>query len=303
MRELTIVVADLPADFSLGKFPISKKLLNSASITATDSNLFQLFGIANHPFAAVSALALGLPAQQGYWLRADPVTLQTGLSQVHLIGNAHLQLDDTEVTELVNELNQFLESDHLRLFAPQKTAWYLQSIADPEINTFPLAEVIGKAIYDYLPQGKKGNYWRTLLTEIQMLLHQSPVNQQRKNRGEPLISSVWLWGNGKLPEKTEVSRWQKVFAADVLMQGLAMLTNTSYLPAHDFNACFAAMQQPGEYLLSINFLADQFEMQWFAPLLKKLQARQLAKVILILDGKKYVIDSAKMRKWWQWGVK
>lgn len=166
-----------------------------------------------------NALTLGLPSTSDWWLRADPVIFQTDLSQVYLLGNSDLQLSDDEVHAFINELNQFLAPDNLQLFALQKNMWYLQSHKNPEITTFPLSVVIGKNIYDYLPQGKNSAYWRTLLTEIQMLLHQSPVNLKRKQQGKPVISGIWLWNEDKLPE----SFWKKVFSNNVLMQSLKKL--------------------------------------------------------------------------------
>ena len=37
---------------------------------------------------------------------------------------------------------------------------------------------------------------RALVNELQMLLHEHPVNEQRAAHGQPTVNSVWLWGAG-----------------------------------------------------------------------------------------------------------
>ena len=38
---------------------------------------------------------------------------------------------------------------------------------------------------------------RRLMTELQMLLHEHPVNEARAARGVPTVNAVWLWGGGE----------------------------------------------------------------------------------------------------------
>ena len=40
---------------------------------------------------------------------------------------------------------------------------------------------------------------RMLLNEVQVLLHQHPLNAARQTRGLPPVNSVWFWGAGRLP--------------------------------------------------------------------------------------------------------
>jgi hypothetical protein len=41
--------------------------------------------------------------------------------------------------------------------------------------------------------------FRSQLNELQMLLHEHPVNQTREARGELPVNSLWLWGGGQQP--------------------------------------------------------------------------------------------------------
>jgi hypothetical protein len=71
-----------------------------------------------------------------------------------------------------------------------------------------------------LPQGAEGRRWRAVLTEIQVLLHQHPLNAERRTRGLPPVNSLWLWGGGRLPARVS-SAFNGVAGDDLLLQALA----------------------------------------------------------------------------------
>ena len=51
-----------------------------------------------------------------------------------------------------------------------------------------------------LPGGRDAVRVRALVNELQMLLHEHPVNERRAARGLPAVNSVWLWGAGDTAE-------------------------------------------------------------------------------------------------------
>jgi hypothetical protein len=53
-----------------------------------------------------------------------------------------------------------------------------------------------------------------------VLLHQHPLNAQRRERGLPPINSLWFWGGGRLPSRVS-SAWQGVIGEDLLLLALA----------------------------------------------------------------------------------
>ena len=64
--------------------------------------------------------------------------------------------------------------------------------------------------------------WHRWMNEVQMALHECPVNVERERRGAVPINSVWPWGAGSLPPAPEapvplVQAWSD----DVLVRGLA----------------------------------------------------------------------------------
>ena len=65
-----------------------------------------------------------------------------------------------------------------------------------ECDTAEPVQVEGDDIRDCLPAGRDGAQIRKLTNELQMLLHEHPVNIRRAARGLAPVNSIWLWGFG-----------------------------------------------------------------------------------------------------------
>ena len=74
--------------------------------------------------------------------------------------------------------------------------WLLRSTSGIDCQSHDPALVAGHNIHDYMPSGPDGALVRSLMNEIQMVLHEHPVNESRARRNEPVINAVWLWGFG-----------------------------------------------------------------------------------------------------------
>jgi len=72
----------------------------------------------------------------------------------------------------------------------------------------PPHDISGKRVLEYLPQGEGSSELINLMNASQMLLHNHPVNKQRKERDELPATSIWLWGHGKSPV---LQRYQEKF--------------------------------------------------------------------------------------------
>ncbi|MDH3220822.1 MAG: hypothetical protein OEN02_04115 [Gammaproteobacteria bacterium] len=59
-----------------------------------------------------------------------------------------------------------------------------------------ILSVLGKAANPYIEQSRATLPWYKLLNEMQMFLHQHPLNQGRVARGLRPINSLWCWGGG-----------------------------------------------------------------------------------------------------------
>ncbi len=90
----------------------------------------------------------------------------------------------------------------------------------------PPHDISGKKVLEYLPRGDGADELINLMNSSQMVLHNHPVNKQRKERDELPATSIWLWGHGKSPvlqpyqEKFGLSG--AVISAVDLMKGIGL---------------------------------------------------------------------------------
>ncbi|HNO58373.1 MAG TPA: hypothetical protein PKI28_11990, partial [Accumulibacter sp.] len=135
------------------------------------------------------------------WLCADPVHLRLHQEQLILADGSHLAVTAAEARAVVDELNrQFADSGHFHLGAADR--WYLRLPADAlpgRLEVVPLSAVSGRRVGRQLPETAEWRGLRCLLNELQMVLHDHPVNQRREELAQPTINSLWLWGGGAPP--------------------------------------------------------------------------------------------------------
>ena len=196
--------------------------LSSGSL---ESWLCDIFCEGDQAIAPVTLRADGLEPGESYWLRADPVHLR--LQRDQLILQAELSLASDEADQLCASLNAHFVAEGLRFFAPHPQRWYLQLDAAPEMNTHHLAQVVGRDVHGYLPQGSDALRWHGVFNEIQMLLFEHAVNQAREARGEIPVNSVWLWGGGRAVG--ELARpYAKVYSDSDLANAYAQVAEIHY---------------------------------------------------------------------------
>lgn len=311
-NQLTLFMPDLLIAAQGQTLPALAVLLGRAEVTPMPQDLYALFNMAQaspSAIAAFAALGDGLAVQSNeWWLRADPAEMQADQATVYLVGTEHFELEQAEVNQLVSALNQFMQQDGLRLFAPHPLRWYLKLAAEPGLVTAPPQDFIGKPLRTYLTAGEQQQYWRKLFTELQLLLACHPVNQQRLAQGKPLINGLWFWGEGRLPIQSPVVSWNKVFTDDPLSKGLAYWQQLAAadIPAH-YAECSLQLAQAGDYLLipahiTVNNIAV-WEQNWFRPLLNALQTGQLGELTIFTQQQCFTVNHKQLRKWWRRGYR
>lgn len=271
-----------------------------------------LAGIVGLPHLPAATLRLSAQRMslEGEWLCLDPINLRTERTQLIVEDPTLLQLTADEADTLQQDLAPLLaELGQLHLGSPHE--WHLQLKQDSPIRTTPLSEVIGLNGDRLMPDTDNIRVWRRVLTEVQMTLHEHPVNVARSTRGLPAVNSLWPWGEGKL-DTTTAARWQLLQADGSLWQGLAHQLDCAWqaLPER-FTDCTgktlvvhkalaAATQQHDAMRWRAALLA--LEEQWFAPLMQALQTGQLQAVVLHGHGEEHALTctikrSDRLRFW------
>ena len=302
------------------KLILARSATKQETADTADALLFELFAIqipnTDVPVApvtyALDSDKTGL--DDSYWLRADPVYLRADRDAIVLAEYLGLHLNTDEANQFTREISAHFASDHWHLEAPVPQRWYLRLPENPGMHTHPLSEVIGKSIKNHLPYGPKEMAWHAWLTELQMLLHNSPVNQQRENRGEHPVNSLWFWGGGQCPKIPKVD-WAQLWSDDPTALGLANLAGVPRTGAPvNGEAWLHEAITPGRHLVVLEEWRDIFaehsfhqrnEMQemnqrWFSPLLKALKSGQLESLTLYpLNGQSFYLSAARARHWWK----
>lgn len=255
------------------------------------------------------------PPLSSYLLRADPVYLTADRDHLVLTAPELLDLSQTEADQIVAELNTFFEEDGWRFEALTPIRWYLHLTDDPQIRTYDLATVRGRAIDDFLPTGVKGKQWHRIINEIQMILHSCEVNQNRLATNQLPVSSLWFWGGGYLPEAGECE-FSQLWSTEAVSSGLAQLSHTpqSGLPDSAID-WLAQADSSGEHLIVLDYLQQEWQsqgmdvwaisvrqlnQQWFAPLLEALKSKKIKQINLYdCRGRVFRLTRAGLKRWWR----
>lgn len=133
--------------------------------------------------------------------RADPIYQQMDINHATLADQSLLNLSNDESASIIESLNAQFADDGLTFHASHPQRWYCEFQQQLSIDTVSLSSAIGRDVALFRPTGTDARRWRTLLAEIEMILHSHPINQQREARGLLPVNSLWLWGEGALPER------------------------------------------------------------------------------------------------------
>ncbi len=323
MRELTLILTDLYVDGgSVPESPAPPRLIGLESALThgarretsdwrqwicSRANL-QISG--RVPVAAIARLARSSGAQissAGQWWLAQCTHLVTGVGRVYL--SAELQtLTRHEWQEVQRGFNETFAVAGYRLVDGDGMQAYLMSTIDLEVDTVDPARVHGGNVLDALPVGRDATVLKRLMTEIQMWLHDHPVNIARGERGVESVNALWIWGGGRLPENGAVSKLPVLRSNDAFLIGLWKLRGgVSAGVPHSLDAIdlavddamvisLASTPRPGETPAQ-SLLA--LERAWFAPAVTALRRGQVSCLQVHVSDHLYSLTRSGLWRVWR----
>lgn len=189
------------------------------------------------PHAALTRVAdAGLDdARSTAWLRADPAYIRPDINGARLLATgAPLSLSAQDVEAFLPALRPLFGDAGFLLDAPHPTRWYLRLPRETQLPDFPAPDqALGEDVFDHMPGGPQGRRWRSLLSEVQVVLHNHPHNDVRAQAGLVPVNSLWFWGGGVLPDYA-TSGATTVFTDDVVLHGLAGVGTFNGKPLAEF---------------------------------------------------------------------
>ena len=245
------------------------------------------------PAAVAAAAVPNLPAGQPLWF-ATPVHFFAGLDTVRLHPAGLLELDADAQRQLAADFARVFNGSGYSLHATGRREMLLAggALAAPNStrNTDP-AQWLGADPRDGFPAGAQGAHLRRLGAEIEMWLHEHPVNRLRAARGELAANGLWLWGGGApavicaLRATPAASAW----AEDLYIDGLARVRAVDVqVPPEGWPYTTGGHEQRGELVVVFgsdatshaNSLA-QLERDWIAPTLAQWRQGRIGTATLL----------------------
>lgn len=246
------------------------------------------------PAAALVRDYLAGDAEGFSWLAADPAWVQPDLTGARLMACGHMQLSMDDAQGLAEPLRPIFAEEGMSLDIASPDRWQLRL---PLQSTFPdfaaPEQALGADLYEHLPEGAHGRRWRVLLNEVQVLLHQHPVNVTRRQHGLPPINSLWFWGGGSLPPRV-TAHVNGVLGEDVLLLALARRAG---IPAQSRESAWADTVQRGWLIDLQDQTSDEIASRWWTSL--QALSRQHAVLYAFASGERWLHHPWHRLRFWR----
>jgi hypothetical protein len=250
-----------------------------------------------YPEGAVTAAACR-DEREGSWLRATPLNFAAGLSDLSAstLSGAHA-VSDEERVQLAATLDAHLRSAGFQLDAAGGQ-WLVRA---PEVLNAVTRhpDLAVRDLASAMPTGPDAGALRRLMAELQMVLHEHPVNQRRARAGAPEVNAIWLHGLGSVAPRDGGEPPPEAFGDEPYLRGLYKLHNRP-LQAPLQSADELLVRKFKRVLVVVDATTLQaLERRWLDRLMAAVRAGRIASLDLILDRWLIRLDRAASLKFWR----
>lgn len=171
----------------------------------------------------LEAATLGIPQaktditnkRSARWFSLTPVHWRAERDHINLISLSSKQIHENEMRTLVESIASWLAQWDWHIYVAKTNQWFIRTETEFDYHAPDLILAQSGQLESYLPHGFDLKRWQTLLTEIQMLWFNHPVNQLRQERGVLPINSLWLHSTVHTRQITEntLSLWPSCIAS------------------------------------------------------------------------------------------
>jgi hypothetical protein len=227
-------------------------------------------------------------------MRAEPIHFAAGMTSIDALtlkGAARLSQDDR--AQLAATIGDHLRASGLEWEASRWLIGFPQAL-DVQTREPNLAADLENA----LPTGADAKSVRRLMTELQMVLHEHPVNVRRERAGLPAANAVWLWGGGSVMGAMRgVTSSVRIFANDPFSVGLSHLLGAQPRTPQDPAQVLNETNNDGIVVLDLNEQTDVLT-AWLQPLQVALTKGRLRELIVAID--EWTIELTRVSSWRFW---
>jgi hypothetical protein len=156
------------------------------------------------PFAAQLAKKDGVDVGDRPWGLMTPVHWHVGTDHISLADPRVLHLRAHESAAFFEAIRPLFESEGWTLAWGASDRWYASHESLHNLPCASLDRAIGRNIDLWMPNHPQARLLRRLQNEVQMLLYQQPLNDQRVGLGALPVNSFWLSGCGRPQPERDV---------------------------------------------------------------------------------------------------
>jgi len=238
-----------------------------------------------------------------HWF-ATPLHFFAGIDSVHLHPQGVLQLSAEEQQRLAQEFASVFAGSPWSLSAVGQRELLLTGPPLYASAEDPL-QLLTQAPDACLPRGPDANALRRLGSEIELWLHEHPLNLERTRRGQLPVTGLWLWGGALQAEAEAIPIAATVvqpmplpllYGRDSYTEAAWRLQAQASHPLPDSFAADPALARSRRdriVLLALRFEQGlmpallELEHHWLAPLVTAVRKRAITTLFVLLAGRTY----------------
>ncbi|GAC1454260.1 MAG: hypothetical protein PVSMB6_09760 [Steroidobacteraceae bacterium] len=243
------------------------------------------------------------------WI-ATPVQLVAGLTSVFLPAHGIMRLPPPELAGLADGFRRAFDGSGLVLHPLPCGEFLLFTAGMPPLATLEPARAAGADLVESLPRGAHAGRLRRLGAEIEMWLHGEPVNTARARRGEPPVTSLWLWGGAGAPDSPSqlavtgaaaaaTAPGPRAFGADAWLDGLWRIQGRACeaLPAR--LVVPGGEDTLGVWVVEMRQGLAELDARFVSPALKALKGGAVERVTLLANDTCTTVGPRSGRRFWR----
>jgi hypothetical protein len=282
--------------------------------------------LARLPAATVIAAAMAYPSpptddseSESHWI-ATPLALDAALDHVRVPHDAVLTLARGEAWALADDFNALLGGDaQLTLQPVASDAFLLRGLASGPAQSRDPARLLGTRLDGIGASGPGASALRRLMGEIELWLHDHPVNRARVADGLRAVSTLWLWGGADGPVRAVPQGWRLrsgpasdivVCSDDAWVQAVCRIAGVACSRVVDAPTEMHAMRASTVVIVAaVNRIGDEIDVQGesalqcfenavLGPSIGRLERRRLRSLTMLANDR--ILRFGRADRWRLW---
>ena len=194
LSRLTAQAMEMGDELSLSP-PHERALASLLGLSAVDGQI---------PWAALQAQKdPSLADFGGAWAFVTLCHWQADKHQVSMRQIPMQDLPQVESDTLLSAMRPFFAEDGITLYPNESGRWLAHANVFEGLATASPDRVLGRNLVAWMPDAAQAGGLMRLISEMQMLLYNHPVNDAREARGTLPVNAFWLSGSGVLARKLD----------------------------------------------------------------------------------------------------